>query len=134
MIPTTDGAAVPRTPAVVPAVPSAVDPDALAERWVRLEAKALDVVEPGVDGAFEDPDPFRAQLAAADRVLGFRRGGLPMPAIGGMLREATVIQHSRGIRIRWTDGRTVRNPHRRDTAAIQNRDQDVDEGHTPHSG
>jgi hypothetical protein len=97
-----------RATSIVPAAPTPVDPQALAQRWARLEAKALDVVEVGVDGAFDDPDHYRAQLAAADRVLGFRKGGLPPPAIGGALREVTA--EKRIIRLTWGDGRLVNMP------------------------
>jgi hypothetical protein len=110
---TADGASVPRAMPMVPAAPTPVDPQALGRRWAQMEVLALDVLEDGVRGRFEDPAVQRERRQAAEAILGVRRGGLPLPAIGGALREVTA--QDRVIQLRWADGRLVKMPlHRPD--------------------
>jgi hypothetical protein len=89
-------------------LPAPVDP--LQAEWEARVSKALKVIDKGLDMEKElgNPDEYRARLAAADRVLGFRRGGLPMPsgrALG--VGEVEVKDGDKVIRLRWADGRPV---------------------------
>jgi hypothetical protein len=106
---TTNGVLVPVAAPVVPAPPTLVDPQVLAQRWRRLQLEALGVLEQSVTGQFEDPAHQRERRHAAECVLGFRRGGLPMPALMGALQNDA--RQERGvIRLRWANGGPVKVP------------------------
>jgi hypothetical protein len=105
-----NGQNVPVEALSAPLVPPPPTDLGLRAGQARREARALALVETlqDLEGQGIDPDLYRGYklaLMAADRILGYKRGGLPMPGLGLRLSEATVEQ--RTIRVKWSDGRVV---------------------------
>jgi hypothetical protein len=96
---------------------SAVDP--LADEWRRRQHEALAVIDaglglarPGVEIEEGRYRALRIALGAADRVLGFRRGAVPLPTPEALGAPASLSLRERRVTVRWADGRTVASPIR----------------------
>lgn len=97
--------------------PPAAPVDPVADQWGQLVKDAVDAVGSAVRAPLDDSmteERYRAhrvRLLGADRILGFRKGGLPMPtpkALG--IGELTVKDGPRVVRLRWANGAPVRLP------------------------
>lgn len=84
----------------------------VAKVWAERQQQAERVLDDAlaVDAARGiDEDQYRAhrvRLLAADRILGFRRGAVPLPKVG----EVEARDGERVIRLRWANGQLVNMP------------------------
>jgi hypothetical protein len=124
----------PRSRAVDRTTPADAAPlDPVADQWERLVKDAVEAVSAAVRAPLDDAmteERYRAhrvRLLGADRILGFRKGGLPMPtpkALG--IGELELKGGATVIRLRWADGAPVVLPLHDPHAARGARDQDED--------
>jgi hypothetical protein len=112
-----------------PAEASPLDP--VADEWAKRTAKALDMVDRGIDATRPlgmEPDEYRARMTAVKLVLGVQRSALPLPtqkALG--LGELEVKDGTRVLRLRWADGRLVNLPLHDPHAGRDAQDDENDE-------